>query len=351
MWQVDNRTPFAADSTWVRDRSGAEVWLVAVKASFDIFADGSTQISAEQPPVLRMPEYFGEPEKSSIRYDADLMLTKQATDVIVVGHAHAPGGRPVTELDVGFRVGPIRKMLKVKGDRQWGVLGPSAPMPFVKMPLRYERAFGGVDPASNTPERDWDWRNPVGCGFAQKRVHLDGTPVPNLEWPDQPIRAWDERPEPAGFGPLGSHWESRAVFAGTYDERWMKERQPLLPHDFDDRFFQCAPTDQQVPGFLSGGETAAFLNLSPDGDLRFVLPRLYLGFDTRFYDGSREIHKLRKLHSVILEPDLPRVSLVWHSALPCHSKVQKLERTIVSLKTALNAHVAAADEEPVYEPV
>jgi hypothetical protein len=37
-------------------------------------------------------------------------------------------------------------------------MGPSAPERFVKMPLLYERAFGGVDVKSNQPERDWDWR-------------------------------------------------------------------------------------------------------------------------------------------------------------------------------------------------
>ena len=349
MWMVDNRTPFAADRAWVRDRDGAEVWLVAVKASFDILADGSTRICEEQPPVLRAPEYHGEPGKSSIKYEADLVLTKKVTDILVVGHAHAPGGRPVSELDVGFRVGPVQKILKVFGDRQWGPLGPSRPEPFVQMPLVYERAFGGVDPQSANPERDWDWRNPVGCGFALKKAHLDGVPMPNIEAADRLISSWDQRPAPAGFGPIDSHWQPRASFAGTYDERWMKERQPLLPEDFDERFFQCASADQQAPGFLAGGEMAAFYNLSPAGDLRFALPKLYLGFDTRFYDGSREIHKLRKLHSVILEPDHPRVSLVWHSALPCHFKVQKLERTIITLKTALNASAAAAEDEPVYE--
>jgi len=40
---------------------------------------------------------------------------------------------------------------------------------------------------------------------------------------------------------------------------------------------------------------------------------------------------------VILEPDFPRVSLVWHSVLPCHFKVQKLERTIVTLKTDMSS--------------
>ena len=100
MWTVDNRTPFAAERAWVRDRSGAEVWLVAVKCTFDIRPDGTTVVSDGQPPVLRVAEYFGEPGKSSIKYENDLVLTKRTTDIIVVGHSHKPrneivGGRLV----------------------------------------------------------------------------------------------------------------------------------------------------------------------------------------------------------------------------------------------------------------
>lgn len=344
MWQVDNKTPFAAERGWVRDRDGAEIWLVAVKCTFDIKPDGSTQVSEQQPPVLRIPEYYGEPGKSSIKYEADLIQTKKTTDILVVGHAYAPPGQAVTKLDVGVRVGPVKKILRVFGDRQWGVLGPTDPKPFTKMPLIYERAFGGVDTKSAHPERDWEWRNPVGCGFAVKKAHLDGAPVPNVESADRLIRSWHTRPAPAGFGAIGSHWQPRASFAGTYGDKWLKTRQPLLPEDFDERFFQCAPLDQQAPQFLMGGEPVALLNLSPTGSLHFALPKLYLGFETRFYDGSREIHKARKLHSVILEPDFPRVSLVWHSALPCHFKVQKLERTIVTLKTNLSTGEPVNDE-------
>lgn len=341
MWQVDNRTPFAAERDWVRDRNGAEIWIVVVKCTFDILADGSTQVSQEQAPVLRVPEYFGAPGKSSIKYEADLVLTKTTTDVLVVGHAHAPGGRPVTQLDVGFRVGSLQKVLRVYGDRTWGAFHPSSPQPFMAMPIVYERAFGGADPRSPHPDRDWDWRNPVGCGFATDKAHLDGVPVPNVEWPDHPISAWDERPPPAGFGAIGSHWQPRASFGGSYDDHWRRTRQPLLPEDFDDRFYQCAPADQQAPRFLTGGEPVVLLNLSPAGDLRFALPKVYLGFETRFYGGSRETHKTRKLHSVIFEPEFPRLSMVWHSALPCHFKVQKLQRTIVTLKTQLGADGSA----------
>jgi len=210
VWQVDNRTPFAAERGWVRDRNGAEIWLVAVKCTFDIGPDGATKVSAEQPPVLRVPEYHGEPGKSSIKYENDLVLTKTTTDVLVVGHGYAPGSNPVTEFDVGFRVGPIQKLLRVFGDREWTGSAPSSPLPCVKMPLVYERAYGGIDRKSSRPDQDWDWRNPVGTGFAAEKASLDGVLLPNIEYPGKAMRSWDDRPPPAGFGVIGGHWQPLA---------------------------------------------------------------------------------------------------------------------------------------------
>lgn len=344
MWQIDNRTPFAAERSWFRDRNGAEVWVVAVKCTFDIRPDGSTEVSSEQPPVLRVPEYVGEPAQSSLKYEADLILTKTTTDVVVVGHAYAPEGQPVAQMEAGFRVGPIQKVVRVSGNRTWGAKGISAPQPFTKMPVVYERAFGGVDVRSEHPERDWDWRNPVGTGFAVAAANLAGVALPNIEYPNESVGVWRDRPRPAGFGPISSHWQPRVGFAGTYDDDWMRTRQPLLPADFDDRYFQYAPQDQQAPTFLRGGEPVALYRLTPAGDLRFVLPELLLGFDTHFVDGSRAIHRDSRLHAVILEPDFPRLSLVWHTMLPCHFKVQKLQRTIVTLQTGVTAKSTAEDE-------
>ena len=345
MWQLDNRTAFAAERSWVRDRDGAEIWLVALKCTFDIMPDGTTVIAPTQPPVVRAPEYNGEAGKSSLKFESDLILTKTTTDIVVAGHAYAPDQKPTTRMDVGFRVGPVQKVLRVFGDRIWETFGPSSPLPFTKMPLVYERAYGGVDMQSEHPERDWEWRNPVGRGFAVAREHLKGCAVPNIEYANEPFSSWNDRPRPAGFGPIGSHWQPRAAFAGTYDDKWMKERQPLVPEDFDNRFFQAVPADQQAPSFLKGGEPVVLRGLTPNGSLRFQLPRVFPAFETRFFDGSRELHRGRNLHTVILEPDYPRVSLVWHSALPCHFKVHKLERTVVKLKAGLGGGASVAAQE------
>lgn len=338
MWALENHTAYAAERTWVRDRDGAEIWLVAVKCSFDIGVDGSTAPSTVQPPVTQIPEYMdpAAPEHSSLRYELDLVRTKLRTDVLVLAQAHAPRGEPVTELDVGFRVGPVAKRLRVTGDRVWLGRTASAPQPFVTMPICYERAYGGIDPGTrDSAQPQWNVRNPVGTGFMLKAASAEGLRLPNIEYPDQLVHSWSDRPAPAGFGPLGVHWQPRLALAGTYDERWLRERQPLLPEDFDDRHYQCAPLDQQAPQFLRGGEPVALVHLAPQPEIHFTLPRVLLGFETFFSDGTRALHERARLHTVILEPSAMRVSLVWHSALPCHPKVHKLMRTRIVEKRLL----------------
>ena len=345
MWQLENRTPFAAERTWVRDRNGAEIWLVAVKATFDFATDGSVKVSDDQQPVNLVPVYSGKSGESSLTHDSDLPRTKSLTDVILVATAHAPHGRPVKQLDVGFALGSMAKSLRVFGDRRWRRgRSISAPQAFTEMPITWERAYGGRDPKNgrHLTHPSLDMRNPVGTGWADAAEHLDGVALPNVEDCNFAIRHWNDRPAPAGFGVVSCHWQPRLALAGTYDEAWRNERFPLLPADFNDRHYQCAPADQQAPQMLRGGETVSLTNLTKHGGtVRFVLPRLHLGLDTDFRDGSREIHAPPKLHTVLIEPDPMRFSLAFHSALACHLKVLSLRRTHIQVKQDLRHGVLA----------
>ena len=315
---------------------GSEVWLVGVKATFDVQPDGSTELSPEQVPVHLFPEFRGDPRSTSLLHDGDLLLRKPGTDVLLEGQGHSPDGS-VTELDVGFRVGSLTRRARLFGERRWERSRTGLDMtpsePFIEMPICWERAFGGTDLSDSDPKRHaWEPRNPVGRGFATKSQHLDGKPLPSVESPKSLIRSPSDRPEPLGFGPIAHHWQPRCRFAGTYDERWLKERQPLLPEDYDFSYQNCAPPGQQVPDGLKGGEEVVFVNLTRGGGrLVFRLPRLTFAFSTRFSDGSRTAHRGR-LKTVVFECDYPRVSMLWVSELPCHHKVQKLLATQVSLK-------------------
>jgi hypothetical protein len=81
-------------------------------------------------------------------------------------------------------------------------------------------------------------------------------------------------------------------------------------------------------------------NLTPSGALRFALPRVVLGFETHF--GDETVRHRAQLHTVILEPDVPRVLLVWQTALPCHPKVLKLTQTTVARKKVVRRPTPAA---------
>lgn len=335
MWMIDNQTPFAAERSWVRDKNGAEVWLVAVRATFMINPDGSKTLAEKQDEVCLVPKYRGEPDKSSLLYESDLVHTKPTTDIILHGQAYAPPEEWVTQVDVTLKVAHIQKTLRVFGNRYWekGLMGlkVSEPEFFKTMPITYERAFGGIDQLADNPKQhDWEPRNPVGTGFAVKAEHLVNRPVANIEYPQQRISSWKQRPSPAGFGPLAGHWSPRINYAGTYDEKWEKEKQPLLPADFDERFYLCAPTDQQPPHYLKGGELVELYNLTSSNFLSFKLPQVILEFNTCF--RGEVIPHQADLHSVILEPDFPRIIMVWHTHLPCHPKVLKLDHTTITLK-------------------
>lgn len=332
MWIVDNLTPFPIERTFLRDRRGAEVWIVAIRATFAIKPDGKLTYAHEQVPVNRAPAFFGDPTKTTLKYDTDLGSTKAGVDILVHGHACAPAGRPVPVIEVALRSDRWSKVVRVHGDRVWqsnpetGGVVPGRPIPFVKLPLVYERAWGGVDPAPE-PGRPVTFAgdNPVGCGFARNPAALVGKPVPNLEDPRQPIGGGPGPFPVAGFAPIASHWAPRARYAGTYDEKWKNERAPLLPENFDERFYRVAPLDQQFPVFASNGQPFELINFTPAGNLRLTLPKLRFWANTKFKDGDSRHDAV--LHTLIFEPDHPRVQMVWHTALPCHGREHLLERS------------------------
>ena len=333
MWTLHNRTPYAAGRTWVQDPDGTKRWVVVVKATFTIHEGGRLTLADQQLPPLLAPEYHGVDGTSSLRYEADLVPPKPGTDVVLNGHAHAPRGRAVTSVPVALGVGLHRKILQVTGDRVYrrtlvGTVVPSAPEPFVRMPIVYERAYGGHDTApANPAEHSLFTPNPVGTGLVARRAALVGRPVANVEHPGTALGHHGA----VGFGAICSHWSPRRELAGTYDTRWIATRKPLLPEDFDPRFHMHAPLDQQHVPHLRGGVPIELVNLTPGGVLRFSLPKIWLAFRTRIAlpRGEHVREHRAKLHTLVLEPDHPRVLMVWHTSLPCTHDAESLEDTTV----------------------
>ena len=289
---VDNPTDFVAHAQGIVDRDGEKL-VAIVKATFLREADGTLEVAPKnRQRKLRFADIpWGDPEKSSILYPADLCLRKPGTDVIVVARAYAPGGKAVPSFDAGLRVGPLQKIVRVFGLRVWqaGGNGLSQPRPIAEIEMRYDHAWGGIDDSDPADVLE-EARNPVGTGVTRDLESLTHKPAPSIEDIAQPILTARTRPPPAGIGAIGRHWEPRRRYGGTYDARWMEERAPLTPLDQDDRVNLAATPELVAVPPLRGGEEAALYNLQPGGGTStFLLPRLAVTIEFRVKDRPPEI--------------------------------------------------------------
>ncbi|WIG94791.1 DUF2169 domain-containing protein [Myxococcus sp. SDU36] len=341
MLQVRNETPFSPGMFLFPDAQGVDTMYVVLKATFSLKA-GRLHVAETQVPVLVADKYRGEPGQSSLKAASEAHLLKPGTDVLVEGEAHSPKGRAVESCLVQMQVGPVRQVLQVFGDRKWkgGLMSPSpsAPAPFVTMPLVWERAFGGMHQMEK--ERPLGAaRNPVGQGFRGKRSgsEMAGRALPNLENPRQLIRSISDVPTPVGVGPVAPAWEPRKSYAGTYDEAWQTRRAPYLPRDFKAEFFHVAPPELCASEGLKGGEPVELLSLSPGGALRFTLPRCEVQATVRI--AGRPERPLLRLETVHLTPAEGQVCMTWRGAVPCDKRSLQVEQVRFQL---LSMDVVAA---------
>jgi hypothetical protein len=276
--QIANDTPFAVTTLRWPDVDNRPKMTIVVKATFVIGREGADVRPTRKQLPLFNTDILTDTEPPSVRFESDVVPFKPCTDVVLVGRAHAPDGKPVTELIAGLRVGRLRYGVAVFGDRTWqsqllDTPSISQAQPFLAMDLVYERAFGGFDEAAAMYCKE----NHVGTGFLGKRTgeRIEGLRLPNLEDPRNQIDVWNSRPRPFGFGFYGRGWAPRLAYAGTYDDKYMNERHPLLPADFSYRFFNGAHPDLQVEGYLRGDEEVDLLNVCPGAPrVHFRLPGL-----------------------------------------------------------------------------
>ncbi len=332
MLQLRNDTPFQADRSILLDKEGNQVWVVAVKATYRLYPDGHLELASRQEPVCKAPEYLGTPERSSLRRECELVLDHPGTDIILNASAHAPAGNPVKELDVGIRVGSLTKVLRVTGDRHWerGVLGirSSPPKSFEKLPITYERAYGGHAPDQAEPP-PFEPRNPAGRGFTLTAPE-DGTPLPNVEYPRQRVSSWKDRPPPAGFGALASWWSPRKEYAGTYDQKWQEQRMPLWPEDYDPRHHLSAPVDQVSDAPPRFREEVELTNLTPGSRVAFRAPAVPGVVGTRIdHDRYRQPVQLER---IIIEPDEEKLVMVWRSWMNCGRDARRVSKSLIWTK-------------------
>ncbi|MDH3944573.1 MAG: DUF2169 domain-containing protein, partial [Anaerolineae bacterium] len=258
----------------------------------------------------------------SCSYEADSAYYKPRADLTLAGKCHVPGGRPRAACRVVFQVGSHRKVLGVIGDRYWisrsSQIKTTNPQTFTEMELRYENGFGG----------EGYKKNPIGKGYRPVTAE-DGTkywPLPNIEDPGSLIASPDDRPEPAGFGPLGRLWQHRISKMGSYGGSWFQERWPWFPADFDWGYFNAAPPDMQVEGYLRGDEELYFENLHTEhSQYRSRLPglrvRCFLNeLQQRDTQASYFHEVLMNLDTLWVDMEAEKLVLVWRGVTDVKSE-------------------------------
>jgi uncharacterized protein YjbI with pentapeptide repeats len=323
------------EAAWIVSQIKPSAFLLAalVKGTFQLRPGEAAILADEQLPLTGDVFEAGDPARP-LRYPFDFAPFKPRADVLLVGTCHAPGGVPAPVVEVSFQVGSLAKSLTVCGERHWAEQSEyTVPEPFVTLPLTWEAAYGGAG---------YD-QNPLGKGFKQSdgangtSLHL----LPNIEVPGQPLRTSSDKTEPAGFGPIPDTWPQRLKKFGSFDAAYVKERWPGYPRNFDSGFFNTAPDDQQIAGYLTGDEVFTAGNLHPTltvyrGRLPGLRIRAFLN-EVRATEQLREIPM--RLDTLWLDMDAEQLVLVWRGHLPVSS--EQLEEV---------SHLLVAREPTSQEP-
>lgn len=324
--------------------SGRESLVVVIKGTFRFPVDGEPDthfaLHETQLPLVMADTFTGEPGKSAPVYEVDFAPRKTRCDILLLGSAYAPQGRPSPRVEVGVRIGAWSKRFAAVGPRHWdcsiATLRATSAQPFVQQPVSYDVAYGGVDIAHEDPQKhDAFLANPAGRGFHRhlRSEWVDGKPLPLTEELDRRVTDPNEDYRPMAFGPLGRGWQPRAALAGTYDDVWREQHFPFLPPDFDPLYYQAAPADQQVPldFFQKGPMQVELTNLTPEGFTRFTIPELAAPVHVFPKRGPREDYTAQ-LDTVVIEPDHRRFTLSWRVERPLQRNMFEIAQILVGKK-------------------
>lgn len=301
--------------------------LVA-KATFRIGAGGAAELETQDPVPLFDADT--ETELGLVPRD-DLVRRDAAFEVVVLAAAYASAGRPATAVTVSLTVGAVRRDLLVIGDRRWegppGRLTMGAPAPFTRMPMGWDRAFGGT--AEVLVDREAvvqlsDARNPAGRGYdgeTAARRFAEGFPMPpgypvvanaealrrlpNLEDPRARIVRPDDAPDPAGWSalPLSSAFHAARALDGL--DREALTAEALMDHD--PLLYRAHP--QWVIETPPERAAVALENATPGGRLTTTLPALRVVFD--YVNDGRTATRDLAPQMLVLYPEEGRMTVTY----------------------------------------
>jgi hypothetical protein len=285
------------------------------------------KLHTEQGELFFEESFYGVMGQSSVRYENDLVTFKPTTDIIVHANAYIPKHRSYIE--------PVASVLDADGAMYHQCkLHVRSPYDLsdhpVAVPLRYEYARGGGYPLP-TEEDPYNYEtldpyNPIGKGVYDAHTPVEQREEPYITFSDPDLEA---APYPAGFGVIYKAWKSRLMYAGTYDEQWLREQHPLPPHEYDYRFNQAANPAMQLERYLDLNDTIVLEHLSLQYPrLQFDLSDLVL-FSQQHTPQNRQHFDAMHLDTLIIDmessdPEEWSLYASYRSFVPRHPAYQKV---------------------------
>jgi hypothetical protein len=336
---VLNHTPFPAIAFRQFNLAGDMMGVVSMRGTFKLVDEGPLAMASKQEP-LELSDVYGtdDPHASDMITQGSLVPFKPGTDVTFVGAAYTLDGAPAKTWTCGVSVGQVFKNLRVHGPRHWidarsasqsskivsknpskrhWVMGEAEPVPYVV--LSWDHAFGGIIPDFGDGLSATYQENPRGRGIVNNAVPDDvrGVPAPQIEAIDKPISNWTENYEPENIAPIPPFWPQRQRLAGTYDDDWLNNRHPLLPKNFDFRFWQCAHPDLIAKRWLRGDEEFELRNLLyRHPRVRGTLPGINLQMQLPQGDATGVAPLVLDGVHFDMRPGVGRVFLTWRAGFP-----------------------------------
>ncbi len=330
MWEIKNSTPFKADGCFARDKDGTEYWVIAIKACFS-YADNSSpflKLMLEQQDINFYPQYYDKQE-FEIKEDTDITPFKLSTDIAVTGYVELEQNRQYVELTCG----EITKSAYVFGDyyadgKGWNINFFEG-NPKDKIAIRWRNCLGGkaIDGES------YFTGNLIGTGYIIKPHMLEEKiKLPNFLSDTEINKKSFVSMKHLGFGFISPSWQPRLQYAGTYDEKWEITKSPLLPDDFNHKFWHSVSTDQIYPQYLKGGEKIILKGFHKDSDYSFIVPQILFSGYSQWNGYTEDIKAFMTLLHINTEDRT--VCLTWNIKQECIQADKDLKYTSIKLKQA-----------------
>ncbi|WP_209405198.1 DUF2169 domain-containing protein [Pseudozobellia sp. WGM2] len=348
-----------------KNSKGKPFLSLIVKRTYEINDNGSCSISDKQLPLV-VDLKTNKENDEIVDQDIDLYPFKPFTDIIVKGKARSV--KNTFSFLASVEIAKLKLDLQIQGNRKVykkenGSYAFSEAESINEIPLEYKYSYGGkdllaekpfkekimgkesfkhildvVDPFEGSPYRYP--RNPIGKGFIVEPNNetIETLNLPNIEDPNNLLTSenfickepfkWYRMPVPVCTDWVCPGWFPRIAYFGIYplpnglDEniyeiknKWsskelLKSTNEIKKSQFSFRACNGASLGLQSR-YLFGGESCRLTNIHPDrSEFVFRLPQETPKIKVDGRNGKL-LRTSPVMHSVIIEPDKKKLSIVW----------------------------------------